>query len=211
MAFQMTRDVLNKGMDWEQWIAGMTINKEQFRANYDAVQISPADAEHFSNLSEPVDLFCMVADWCGDVLANFPMVGKLANTTGGKLRLHIFLLDDNEELAKNYLAPDGRPHVPTYVLFDRNLNQLGKFIERPDFITDAMQGWKKDFVASHPDLPGAASPTSDMPYDTRQAWRAYTRERRNALREQEQETIFNVFRDSIQHVQDATGHMPISA
>jgi len=211
MAFQMTREVLDKGMNWEQWLAGMTTNNEQFLANYEAAQISPADAEYFSNLDEPVDVFCMVADWCGDVLANFPMVGKLANTTNGKLRLHIFLLDDNEELAKNYPSPDGRPHVPTYVLFDRNLNQLGKFIERPSFITDAMQEWKKDFIAAHSDLPGVASPMSDMPYDTRQAWREYMHKRRNSMRQQEQETIFKVFMDSIQHVQDTTGHVPASA
>ncbi len=123
----------------------MQVNQKTFQANYAAYQLSEADKAFFASLPEPIDVLVLAHDWCGDVVANTPLFGKIEAETG-KLRLHILPRDpDNLDIVAAYPHPDGHNHIPTYVFFNQAGEELGVFIERPAEITSQMSGWFKDF------------------------------------------------------------------
>jgi len=131
----VTRDELNAGLSYQAYKDSMTRNRERLEANERSVVIDPADLAAFKNLPEPLEVLVIVEDWCGDVIANLPIVGRLA-ADSGKLNLHCFARDQHEDLMNRYLKEGKYKAIPVFAFFDQNLNELGHFIERPDSVTN---------------------------------------------------------------------------
>lgn len=149
----ITRERFNQGMTLEEYKAQMTQNREVFAANEAAVVLRPEDVAFFENLSEPINTLIITEDWCGDALANAPVLAKLATQTG-KLALRFFLRDQNLDLADQYLKEGKYRSVPVFVFFDEKMRELGHFIERPERVTAEMQAATSALVAAHPEIPG---------------------------------------------------------
>ena len=64
----------NGGLTYEGFKASMTQNRERLEAAESAVEIDPRDLEFFRSL-RPLSCVALVEDWCGDVVANLPVVG----------------------------------------------------------------------------------------------------------------------------------------
>ncbi|SRR5487761_1898260 len=147
----MTRERFEQGMTTEQYKAQMTQNQEAFEANMAAAAVRPEDIAFFERLAQPVNVLIITEDWCGDALANAPVLAKLADLTG-KLTLRYFLRDQNLDLADNYLKEGKYRSVPVFVFFDQEMRELGHFIERPAQVTAEMQAVTARLVAEHPEL-----------------------------------------------------------
>src|SRR5689334_5471479 len=100
----------------EHFVASMQVNREIFLANYAAYSLSEADKAFFAALPEAVEVLVLAHDWCGDVVSNLPLFGKIEAETG-KLHLHILPRDpDNLDIAAAYPHPTtGNNHIPTYI------------------------------------------------------------------------------------------------
>ncbi|MBM4421026.1 MAG: thioredoxin family protein, partial [Chloroflexi bacterium] len=79
----------------------MTRNRDRVEANEKAVAIDPRDVAYFKTL-EPLKVMVLVEDWCGDVIANLPVLGVLAREVG-TLDVRCFLKDKNMDLMERYL------------------------------------------------------------------------------------------------------------
>ncbi|HLY29631.1 MAG TPA: thioredoxin family protein, partial [Ktedonobacterales bacterium] len=107
----VTAERFAQGMTYDEYTAQMKQNREQFEANEQETTIRPEDVAFFKALPEPLNVLVITEDWCGDALANVPVLGRLARETG-TLNLRIFLRDQNLDLADQYLKEGKYRSVP---------------------------------------------------------------------------------------------------
>ena len=157
----ITRERFEQGMTIEQYQAQMTRNQEAFATNLAAAGLRPEDLAFFRALPAPINTLVITEDWCGDALANVPVVAKVAAETG-KLNLRLFLRDQNLDLADQYLKEGKYRSVPVFAFFDQAMRKLGHFIERPARATAEMGAVTERLAAAHPDLPDLAGSFDEM-------------------------------------------------
>lgn len=169
----VTAERFNEGLTYAQYVDQMTQNKERFLDNYQNFSLSPEDASFFQNLPEPLNVLVIAEDWCGDVIANLPLIGKVLDTAGDKLNVRVFLRDQNEDVMNQYLKEGKFKSIPVFVIFDQNMHELGHFIERPDAQTQEQSQARNDFFAQHPEYGvGPDADFSALAPEARQAWGA---------------------------------------
>ena len=78
----VTRERFEQGMSYDAFKAQMTRNQERFQAIEQALVLDPADLAAFTNLPRSLDVLVLAEDWCGDVINNLPILGRLAAESG---------------------------------------------------------------------------------------------------------------------------------
>lgn len=168
----VSRERFESGMTYEQWVDSMTQNKERFLKNYETAQIDAGDVAAFTARPSPINVLVLAEDWCGDVIANLPILAKLAHAAGARLNLRIFKRDANLDLMDQYLNQGKFRSIPAVVFFDEQMNELGRWWERPQMARDEMDEARRRFTAEHADLPDAAKPVPEMSDATKQVYTA---------------------------------------
>lgn len=168
----VTQERFNEGLTYQQYVDQMTQNKERFIENYDKTSLTPEDRDTFRNLPETLNVLVIGEDWCGDVIAGVPVLGKLADESG-KLNVRIFLRDQNEDLMNQYLNQGTFKSIPVVAFFDQQMHELGHFIERPAAQTAESLAARNKFFASHPEFNAPENADmSQLSPEARQAWGA---------------------------------------
>jgi len=162
----ITRERFEQGMTYDEFKAQMTQRRDQLEAAEAAFQPSPTDVAAFANLPAPVNVVAIGEDWCGDVIANFPILGKLARESG-KLNVRVFLRDKNLDLTDQYLNQGKFRSIPILVFFDQNFKELGHFIERPASVTKLRADKRSEIYASNPEFGSPDAPIDQLPEDVR--------------------------------------------
>lgn len=155
----VTRERFEEGMTYEAYKAQMTRNRERLEENERTVAIGRDDLAFFKGLPQPLDVLVLTEDWCGDAIANVPILGRLAQESG-KLNLRIFLRDQNLDLMDRYLKDGQHRSIPTFVFFGDDFRELGHWIERPAAITARQSAAMAELFATAPELAGVAPGTS---------------------------------------------------
>ena len=155
----ITKERFAEGMTYEGYKAQMTRNRERFEANEEAATLSDDDLAFFARLEQPLNVLVLAEDWCGDVIANLPVLGRLA-AESGKLDLRVFLRDQNLDLIDQYLKQGQFRSIPVFVFFDQAFEELGNWIERPASATEAQAQFRRELFANDPLL---AEFTPDTP------------------------------------------------
>ena len=88
----VTKERFAQGLTYAEYKAQMTRNQERLLANEAAVVLEPADLAFFRQLPAPFHVLVLAEDWCGDVINNLPVLGRMAEASG-KLDVRIFLRD----------------------------------------------------------------------------------------------------------------------
>jgi hypothetical protein len=162
----VTREQFESGLTYDQWKAQMTRNRERHDANERELQLSADDLAAFKALEKPVNVLVIAEDWCGDVIANVPLVGRIA-AESGKLNVRVFLRDQNEDLMNQYLKDGKHKSIPTVVFFDDDFNELGRWIERPDSVTELRAQKRLDLYKNNPEFGSPDDPVDKLPEDAR--------------------------------------------
>ena len=162
----VTRERFDQGMTYEQYKQQMTRNQERFAANERTFQLAPADLAAFAGLPRPVDVLVIAEDWCGDVIDNLPILGRLA-AESGKLNLRVFPRDQNLDLMDQYLNQGQYRSIPVFAFFDDQLDELGRFIERPPSVTERRAGLRRELSAQHPEFGDPTMSIAQLPEDIR--------------------------------------------
>lgn len=192
MAAVLTRERLAGAMTAEEYIAAVGENQEPFLANLAAVQFTEEERGAFAEVPEPLTVLVLTEDWCGDSLANLPVVVALARETGA-LELRILKREGNEDIADNYTLADGRNHIPTYIALDGGLNEVGRFIERAEAIAEKLTAFRRGWFAAHPALGSAEMPISELSAETRAAYLPAMRSFRAEHRKLERREMVKAF------------------
>jgi hypothetical protein len=169
----------------KEFVESMGVYQERLEEGYVATNFT---GEQLATLSQPLEVLALVEETSGDVVFNLPILMKLAEQSG-KLRIHILRREQNLDIAGQYLLRSGRNHLPTYIFYNSEGQELGTFIERPFFVTELMADWFKEFWEKHEDLPGYGSLPGQMPEVSRRALIEFFAEKREPYRAQEASEI----------------------
>lgn len=183
-----------EGISFTQFVERAEVHQDLLRTNFEAYELTDEELSFFKSLSEPIDVIVLAHDWCGDVASNLPLLAKIEALTG-KLKLHILIRDpDNWDIANAYPADDGKFRLPTYILFNKQGEQLGVFIERPAEITEKIKEWRAEFWQQHPDWNWDGRTVNDIGEEGKTAWYAFLMDRRPSARDLEKQGVLKVLR-----------------
>jgi len=160
----VTRERFEQGMSFDQYHAQMKRNQEQFGRNAQ-IELSDQELAPFNNLSQPLNVLVLAEDWCGDVVANLPILGAIAKKSG-TLNLKIFVKDENKDLIAQYMNGPYES-VPVFAFFDQEMNQLGVWIERPKSVADLRAQRTREIHEQNPEFGPVGAPASELPEETR--------------------------------------------
>ena len=165
----VTREQFDAGMTYDAYKAQMTRNREQVEQNEKDVELKSEDVQALRGLPKPVNVMALAEDWCGDVVANLPVLGKLAQESGGKLNVRIHLRDQEpgSKIMDQYLNKGEFKSIPTFVFLDGDFNELGVWIERPDSVTKLREEKRQALYAAHPEWGDPSKPIAELPEDIR--------------------------------------------
>jgi hypothetical protein len=161
----ISRDEFQGAMTYDQWKAGWTRNQERFAAQEQAYRPDPADVEALKKLPKPVNVLAIVEDWCGDVVANVPIIERLAKESG-KLNVR-YAQRDSTPYIDRYLNRGEFKSIPVFVFLDENFNELGTFFERPDSVTKLRADKRLEVYKSNPKFGDPSAPPDQLPEDVR--------------------------------------------
>ena len=155
-----------QGLTYEGFKAQMTRNRDRLEENERRVQLRPEDVAGFRDLPRPLHVVVLAEDWCGDVLANLPVLGRLA-VESGKLDLRVFLRDQNDDLMQRYLNQGMYKSIPVFAFFDEDFREIGHWIERPASVTELRAKRRREIFASNPEFGAPDAPADQLPEDAR--------------------------------------------
>jgi selT/selW/selH-like putative selenoprotein len=209
----ITYERFAEGLTYEAYKAQMTRNQDRFAAYEQAVELRSDDIAYFAELDGPLHVLVLAEDWCGDVIANLPVLGRLAAECG-TLNIRVFLRDQNLDLIDQYLKDGKYRSIPVFVFFDAAFHELGHWTERPARITELQNAMRRDLFANDPLLAGLAidTPIAQLPEEARmrvmQAFSAF-REEHRVLSNHE---VVREIRAIVEHgIQQATAARPQAA
>ena len=156
----------DKGLTYDAYKEQMTRNRDRLEQNEHSVELSKQDLAAFRELPRPVKVVVLAEDWCGDVIANLPVLARLA-TDSGKLDVRIFLRDQNDDIMQRYLNKGQFKSIPVFVFFDQDFRELGHWIERPASVTEVRAKRRKEIFAAHPEFGSPDAPVDQLAEDVR--------------------------------------------
>ncbi|MEZ4864422.1 MAG: SelT/SelW/SelH family protein [Caldilineaceae bacterium] len=180
----VTKERFEQGLTYDAYKEQMTRNRDRLDATEESVTFAPADLAFFNQLPATLNVLALAEDWCGDVIANLPILGRLAAACD-TLDLRIFLRDQNLDIMDQYLKNGEFRSIPVFVFFDENFNELGYWIERPAKMTELQAEMRRNLFATDPLLADVApdTPMGQLPEEARnrvmQAFGEFRQEKRD--------------------------------
>lgn len=184
------------GHSYEAFKDAMTQNRERLDAAEAAVAIDPRDVEFFRSL-RPLRCIALVEDWCGDVIANLPVVAVLAREVGPAFELRCFVKADVPDLATRYLNHGRFESLPVFAFFDEAWNEVGVVIERPVAVTERREEDRRAVYASDSAFGSPDAPASELADEVRTRLMAEIQARRTASTPWANRQVVLAIRDAI--------------
>ena len=153
------------GMTYDAYKAQMTRNRDRFEENERRFELRPEDVAAFRELS-PLNVLVLAEDWCGDVIANLPVLGRLAQASG-RLDIRVFLRDQNDDLMQRWLNQGKYKSIPVFVFYDEAFRELGHWIERPASVTALRARRREEIFAAHPEFGSPDAPVDQLSDEVR--------------------------------------------
>ena len=198
----VTRERFERGLSYDTWKDQMTRNRERFDANERSLALSAGDLGPFRALSRPLHVLVLAEDWCGDVIANLPILGRIAEATG-TLDLRVFPRDENLDLMDQYLSEGTYRSIPVFAFFDERFNEVGRFIERPRSVTELRREKRAEIYASDPAFGSPDDPIDQLPEDVR-------RRLQEAILRMREETKLFADREVVKALREIVSRVPVS-
>jgi hypothetical protein len=165
----VTRAQFESGMTYAAYKAQMTRNLEQVEQNEKELELKSEDVQAFRNLPQSLNVVALAEDWCGDVIANLPILGKLEQESNGKLNVRIHLRDQQpgSQIMDEHLNKGQFKSIPTVIFLDGGFSERGVWIERPESVTQAREQRRLALYAEHPEWGDPSKPIAELPEGVR--------------------------------------------
>ena len=197
----VTREQFESGMSYDAYKAQMTRNREQFEQNEKELQLSPQDAQAFRGLPQRINVLALAEDWCGDVIANLPIIGRVAEASDGKLNLRILLRDQQpgETVMDEHLNKGQYKSIPTVIFLDEDLHELGVWVERPESVTRAREEKRLALYKAHPEWGDPDGAIAELPENVRTQVQTATSAMRNETKPFANSEVVRELRELVQN------------
>ena len=165
----VTREQFEAGMTYDAYKAQMTRNKEQVEQNEKDLLLKSDDVQAVRNLPNQLNVLALAEDWCGDVVANLPILGKLAHESNGKLNVRVLLRDQEpgSKVMDEHLNRGQFKSIPTVIFLDGDFNEVGIWIERPESVTKLREEKRLELYKQNPEWGDPSKPIAELPEDVR--------------------------------------------
>jgi hypothetical protein len=129
----VTPERFAQGLTFAAYLAQMRTNKERFEKRMAEALITPADREAIRG--RKLRILVITEDWCGDALVGFPALARLVDDAPN-VEMRVFLRDANPDVMDQYLKRGLYRTIPVIVFFDEQMNELARYMERQDVVTE---------------------------------------------------------------------------
>ena len=116
------------GLSWKDYMAQMGDTKARTEEYYQKSNLTDEEKKFFGGVKNVKHVLMIAENWCGDVHRNSPLVAHVAEAIPG-CELRVFFRDKETDLRDSYLN-NGYQSIPVAVFFDKDFNELGRWIER---------------------------------------------------------------------------------
>jgi hypothetical protein len=127
-----------KGMSWKEYVAQMGDTRARTEDNYQKAALTEDERKFFGGLTRVRYVLMLAENWCGDVHRNSPLIARICEAMPG-CELRVFLRDQNPDLRDCFLN-NGYQSIPVVVFFDRDWNEIGRWLERAHAATAKVLG-----------------------------------------------------------------------
>ena len=127
-----------KGLTWKDYMAQMGETRARTEDNYAKSVLTEDERKFFSTVTQVRYVLMLAENWCGDVHRNSPLIAHIAEAMPN-CELRVFFRDANPDLRDAFLN-NGYQSIPVVVFFDRDWNEIGRWIERAHAATAKVIG-----------------------------------------------------------------------
>ena len=117
-----------KGLTWKDYMAQMGDTQARTEANYQKATLTEDERKFFSSINQVPYVLMLAENWCGDVHRNSGLIARTCEAMQN-CDLRVFIRDQNPDLRDSFLN-NGYQSIPTVVFFDRDWNEIGRWVER---------------------------------------------------------------------------------
>jgi len=116
------------GLSWKDYMAQMGDTRARTEENYQKATLTEDEKKAFGTVTGARYAVMLAENWCGDVHRNSPLIARVCESIPG-CELRVFLRDQAPDLRDTFLN-NGYQSIPVVVFFDKDWNELGRWIER---------------------------------------------------------------------------------
>ena len=127
-----------KGLSWKDYMAQMGDTRARTEGNYAKATLTDDERKFFGSVTGVKYVVMLAENWCGDVHRNSPLIAHIVEAIPGA-ELRVFLRDQNPDLRDTFLN-NGYQSIPVVVFFDKDWNEIGRWVERAHGATAASTG-----------------------------------------------------------------------
>lgn len=126
------------GLTWKEYMAQMGDTRARTEENYQKSKLTDEERAFFGKVTGVRYAVMLAEDWCGDVHRNSGLVAHICEAMPG-CELRVFFRDQNLDLTDCFLN-NGYRSIPVVVFFDKDWNEIGRWIERAHAATARVVG-----------------------------------------------------------------------
>jgi hypothetical protein len=196
----VTRAQFEAGMTYQAYKDQMTRNREQLEQNEKDLDLKAEDLQAFKN-ARPVNVLALAEDWCGDVIANLPILGRIANESG-TLNVRVLLRDTEpgSVVMDEHLNRGEFKSIPTLIFLDDDFNELAVWIERPASVTKLREEKRQALYKEHPEWGDPSKPIAELPEDVRTSVQQLTGAMRNETKPFANSEVVRELREIVERI-----------
>jgi hypothetical protein len=116
------------GLSWKDYMAQMGDTRARTEDNYAKSALTAEERQFFGGLSQVRYAMMLAENWCGDVHRNSPLLAHICEAMPN-CELRVFFRDKELDLTHLFLN-NGYMSIPVIVFFDKDWNEIGRWIER---------------------------------------------------------------------------------
>jgi hypothetical protein len=126
------------GLTWKDYVAQMGDTRARTEDNYQKSKLTDDERQFFSKVSQVRYALMLAENWCGDVHRNSPLMAHICEAMPS-CELRVLFRDQNLDLTDCFLN-NGYRSIPVLVFFDKDWNEIGRWIERAHAATGKVVG-----------------------------------------------------------------------
>jgi len=145
------------GLTWKDYLAQMGDPRARTEENYQKAALTEEERRFFNGVGQVRYALMLAENWCGDVHRNSPVLARIVEAMPN-CELRVFFRDQNLDLTDCFLN-NGYRSIPVLVFFDKDWNEIGRWIERAHAATAKVVGIRaRTLDAAPPGQQEAAMP-----------------------------------------------------
>jgi hypothetical protein len=138
----------SKGLSWKDYMSQMGDTRARTEDYYSKSTLTDDERKFFGSVNGVKYAMMLAENWCGDVHRNSPLIAHVCEAMQG-CDLRVFFRDKEPDLRDTFLN-NGYQSIPVIVFFDKDWNEIGRWMERAHGATAASTGIRAKTLGAVP-------------------------------------------------------------